>query len=109
MVTATAADPTPLPALSLDVQGRTAAQDPPGSRTADVHFAGGFEATPVVSRNELASGETRQGPMIVESMDTTIVVPPGWSVTSDDVRIVELRRTGGGSPEATAATAATAN
>lgn len=109
MVTATAADAGALPALSLDVQGRTAAQEPPGSRTADVHFAGGFRPTPVVARGELAGGEARHGPMIVESMDTTIVVPPGWSVETDAVGILELRRAGGDASEAAAATAAAAN
>ena len=29
--------------------------------------------------DRLAPGETRAGPLIVESMDSTVVVPPGWT------------------------------
>jgi N-methylhydantoinase A/oxoprolinase/acetone carboxylase beta subunit len=49
----------------------------------------------VVARSELIGAEPQAGPMIVESMDTTVVVPPGWVVESDAVGILELRRTGG--------------
>jgi N-methylhydantoinase A len=95
MVTATAADTRGLPALSLDVHGRTATAETPGARTADVHFEGGFRKTPVIGRSALIGAESQVGPMIVESMDTTVVVPPGWVVESDAVGILELRRTGG--------------
>jgi hypothetical protein len=30
--------------------------------------------------------------LIVESMDTTVVVPPPWTVGGDDVGVLELRR-----------------
>jgi len=109
-VTATAAGDGVLPALSLDVRGRTAAEQPRGTRTAEVHFEGGFQPTPVVARAELIGAEPRQGPMIVESMDTTIVVPPGWVVESDAVGILELRRSGGSeSSEAAAGVVAAAS
>jgi N-methylhydantoinase A len=110
MVTATAADTGALPALSLDVHGRTAAADAPEARTADVHFDGGFQPTPVIARTELIGAESRQGPLIVESLDTTVVVPPGWTVESDEVGILELRRSGGSeSSEAAAGAVAAAN
>jgi N-methylhydantoinase A len=35
----------------------------------------GFVETPVVRRERAAAAE---GPLIVESMDSTVVVPPGW-------------------------------
>jgi N-methylhydantoinase A len=91
LVTATAHGAGALPSLSLDVRGRTAAPEAAEERTADVHFAdGGFRPTPVVARSALAGTGERPGPLIVESMDTTVVVPPGWTISSDDVGILNL-------------------
>jgi N-methylhydantoinase A len=48
-------------------------------RMREVWFAGtGFAPTPVHWRDGLAAGEALPGPAIVEAVDTTIVVPPGW-------------------------------
>jgi N-methylhydantoinase A len=109
LVTATAPESAGLPALSLDVRGRAhapAAEE----RTADVHFIdGGFRPTPVVARATLTGAGERQGPLIVESMDTTVVVPPGWSVASDDVGILDLRRTGAAESTTAGASAARAS
>jgi N-methylhydantoinase A len=105
-VTATAADKQEIKALSLDVRGQTATTEPPGARTANVFFGDDFQSTPVVSRSEFVGGGSRSGPLIVESMDTTVVVPPGWSVESDSTGILELRRDGAdGSSEARAGAA----
>ena len=50
------------------------------ARTRQVYFPGhGYAATRVVRRESLAPGEGADGPMIVESMDSTVVVPPEWS------------------------------
>ncbi|HXH82220.1 MAG TPA: hydantoinase/oxoprolinase family protein, partial [Candidatus Tectomicrobia bacterium] len=38
----------------------------------------GLASCPVVPRTALTPGTVRQGPLVVESADTTIVVPPGW-------------------------------
>jgi len=103
LVTATADGAGTLPSLSLDVRGRTAAPQDAGERTADVHFAdGGFRPTPVVARSALAGTGERAGPLIVESMDTTVVVPPGWTISSDAVGILDLRRSGGDTTTTTA-------
>jgi N-methylhydantoinase A len=101
LVTATAADTAPLPALSLDVRGDAPAGERPAARTAEVHFGDAFQTTPVVARTELIGAAVRQGPLIVESMDTTVVVPPGWAVESDPVGILELRRTAAPAPPQT--------
>jgi N-methylhydantoinase A len=93
-VTATAADGHEIPPLSLDVRGQTVTSEPPGARTADVYFGEEFHSTPVVSRAEFVGGGRRSGPLIVESMDTTVVVPPEWTVESDATGILELRREG---------------
>ncbi len=50
-----------------------------GSRLAD--FGDGFVDTPVRSRGSLA--EPAAGPLLVDEYDTTIVVPPGWTVRLD--------------------------
>jgi N-methylhydantoinase A len=43
----------------------------------------GRAACEVVARESLAPGSERAGPLIVEAMDTTIVVPPGWRLRVD--------------------------
>lgn len=102
-VTVTAAEKAGIPSLSLEVRGQAASEEPPAARTVDVHFGDAFQTTPVVARSELVGVELRSGPLIVESMDTTVVVPPGWTVQGDDVGILELRRDGAeGSSEAAA-------
>ena len=91
-ITVTAADTAALPTLSLDVRGHAAVKEPPGARTVGVHFKdGGFRPTGVVSRTALIGCGERAGPLIVESMDSTVVVPPGWVVESDAVGILEMR------------------
>jgi N-methylhydantoinase A len=107
-VTATAADKHEIPALSLDVRGQTATAKPPGARTGDTYFDDGFQPTPVMPRSELVGASQQPGPLIVESMDTTVVVPPGWTVESDATGILELRRESAAGPSQAAAGAAVA-
>ena len=53
----------------------------------------------VLAREDLTGAE-RPGPVIVESMDTTVVVPPGWSCRAGDQGCIVLeRRRGPGRPE----------
>lgn len=42
----------------------------------------GFVETPVISRQDL-SPTSRAGPVLVHEYDTTVVVPPGFSISSD--------------------------
>jgi N-methylhydantoinase A len=52
-----------------------------GSEERDVWFPdAGFTATPVRRRESLAARDALEGPLVVEEMDSTIVVPPGWSL-----------------------------
>jgi N-methylhydantoinase A/oxoprolinase/acetone carboxylase beta subunit len=62
-----------------------------GSRA--VAWARAPEATPVYDWDGLAIGTTFSGPAIVESVDTTIPIPPGHQVTVGGQG--ELRVTGG--------------
>jgi N-methylhydantoinase A len=106
LVTATAAGTGALPDLSLDVRGSAGAAESRGERSVDVYFDGAIQKTPVVARADLIGTEPRQGPMIVESMDTTVVVPPGWDVQSDDAGVLELRRGDAAQADKTAAAGA---
>ncbi|WP_240782453.1 hydantoinase/oxoprolinase family protein [Roseococcus sp. SYP-B2431] len=55
---------------------------PIGERRA--HFPQtGFAATPVFARDDLQPGDVLQGPLLVEQMDTTTIVPPGFRCTVD--------------------------
>jgi N-methylhydantoinase A len=50
----------------------------------------GLRPCDVVPRDALAPGAARPGPLIVESMDTTVVVPPGWRLTVEEHGIIVL-------------------
>jgi len=52
----------------------------------------GSTPCPVHWRDGLAAGETLAGPAIVEAMDSTIVVPPGWIASVDGKGYIRLRR-----------------
>ena len=72
----------------------------------DVWF-GGPVPCPVIGRHDLASGPSaggagepappgvaRPGPFIVEEMDCTVVVPPGWSAALDERGFILMARSG---------------
>ncbi|MCY7301776.1 MAG: hydantoinase/oxoprolinase family protein [Thermoleophilia bacterium] len=64
-----------------------------GPERRDVFFPGsGFVATDIVRCDRLAPAETRLGPVIVESMDSTVVVPPGWTLSASPTGILDLTR-----------------
>lgn len=59
-----------------------------------VYFPGpGYVETPVVRRSRLSPGAELAGPLVVEEMDATIVVPPGWSLSVLAGGILEVTRT----------------
>ena len=61
--------------------------------TRDVHFPGhGFVPATIVRREALAAGTRLDGPAIVESMDSTVVVPPGWSLHAAPSGILDLEK-----------------
>jgi N-methylhydantoinase A len=49
-----------------------------GERDAYFQSLGGFAPTPVFDRGLLAPGAEVEGPAIVEQLDTTTVIGPGW-------------------------------
>ncbi len=50
-----------------------------GTRAVWLAETGGFVSCPVYDRDRLRSGNCFAGPAIVEQMDATTVVPPGWT------------------------------
>ncbi len=63
-------------------------------RKRDVWFSEtGFAATPVHWRDGLTPGTQIAGPAIIEAMDSTTVIPPGWQARIDDLGYIRLVRT----------------
>jgi N-methylhydantoinase A len=52
----------------------------------------GFVDTPIYQRDALSRIDRLLGPAIIEQMDTTTVVPPGWIVTIDAMANLLLTR-----------------
>lgn len=65
--------------------------------TRNVLFVGqeGFIETPVYHRDSFVPGLNAEGPMIIDQMDCTTVVPPNWTVKTDGYRNLHLSRKGG--------------
>lgn len=64
----------------IDPAGRKAVAEPTEMRRV---WFGGWQEVPVYWRDHLPLDWSREGPMIVEQMDTTLVVEPGCRVTGD--------------------------
>ena len=59
--------------------------------TRPVHLWGDDQAVPVLERRALVAGQSFAGPAIVEERETTIVIPPGWHASVDQVGCVVAR------------------
>jgi N-methylhydantoinase A len=80
-----------LPELQLGRLPAPAASGRHGAR--EVWFAEtGFAATPVHWRDDLAADQRLAGPAIIEALDSTIVVPPGWIASVYGGGYIRLRR-----------------
>ena len=53
------------------------------ARVERVQRPGGPVRCAVLPRDGLEPGFERPGPLIIEAMDTTVVVPPGWRCRAD--------------------------
>lgn len=85
-LTARVARPTPHPEAPSEV-----ARLAPSSR--QVWFAAtGFVDTPIYQRHAIPFDSRIAGPAVIEQMDTTTIVPPGWNVTLDRMANLILRR-----------------
>jgi N-methylhydantoinase A len=71
----------------LDLSRREApraAAAAPERRAREVYFKEtGLARCDVLPRDGLPAGQARPGPLVIEAMDTTVVVPPGWRCRAD--------------------------
>jgi N-methylhydantoinase A len=58
--------------------------EPPVRERRPVWFDGAPHDTAVVMRDELRAGHRLTGPLVIEQLDTTTVVPPGVSCAVDE-------------------------
>jgi len=86
LVTIRLVSTAPLQRVSLSDVDRQegAAVQPAGSRRAFFAECGGFTDVPVYDRLDLAPGFRRDGPLIVEQLDSTTIVGGGQSMHVDD-------------------------
>ncbi|MEM7742579.1 MAG: hydantoinase/oxoprolinase family protein [Pseudomonadota bacterium] len=69
---------------SLRVRQEPPTEDPPVPKTREVWFRGQGAATATVHRREtLPAGFTTTGPAIIESLESTTLVRPGWTARVD--------------------------
>jgi N-methylhydantoinase A/oxoprolinase/acetone carboxylase beta subunit len=64
----------------------------PATRQAYFGRKHGSVETEVVTRDAISG--RRPGPIIIEEPDTTVAVPPGWSVERDRFNVLVLTRNG---------------
>ncbi len=84
------------PKLELAHAPEAQSGDVPGPQSRPAIFgAAGEMETKIFRRDALAAGKGVAGPAIVEQLDSTTVVPPGWSVTPDDYGNLVLEREAG--------------
>ncbi len=95
------AEPVQLVTLRLTALGRrkdiTLAQtgDPSAARVRhrDVWFAAtGFVETDVHWRDGLIPGTVLTGPVVIEALDSTVVIPPGWRAVVDGMGYLRVTR-----------------
>jgi N-methylhydantoinase A len=60
----------------------------------EVHFGGSGSGvqTPVYARQDLAAGTSLEGPAVIEQLDSTTLVPPGWRADVDDWLNIRMHR-----------------
>lgn len=78
-----ASGPQPHIDLPVAAEDRDAERARKGARQAYFETAGGYVDTPVYDRERLLAGASFEGPAIVEEAESTVIVPPGSSVSID--------------------------
>lgn len=86
-----AALPARVPDLRPSVTGRSGALAPMALRRTFFEPAG-FVDCPVYGRDALVAGDRIEGPVILEQMDTTTVVPPDFCCEVDDALNLRLKK-----------------
>jgi N-methylhydantoinase A len=82
---------TPKPQLKRhELNGAGAAAN--GSRPVHFDSSGGAVESPVYVRSELPAGARIEGPAIIDQLDSTTVVPPGWRAEVDEWLNIRMHR-----------------
>lgn len=81
-----------IPALAIR-QAPVASGDPVKGRR-KLRAGGGTTEGPVLDRAAMPAGYAVDGPAIIESLESTIRVPPGWRAAMDDDGFVRMTREG---------------
>jgi len=82
---------TPKPQLKQhELNGGSA--KPRGSRSVHFESSGSAVDTPLYVRADLAAGTQLDGPVIVDQLDSTTVVPPGWRAEVDEWLNIRMHR-----------------
>ena len=66
--------------------------EPKGSRPVHFDASGDAVETPCFFRSELAAGTELEGPAIIDQLDSTTVVPPGWQAEVDEWLNIRMKR-----------------
>jgi len=80
------------PEIAFDTSSRLAST--PGAAKAErsIPLWPGVGQVPVYDRHALAAGQLVEGPAIIEERETTIVLPPEWTATVNDIGCVVATR-----------------
>lgn len=87
--------------LRVEAVGRTEASPRPDLEQGDmpepvqsqmVHWENGDVDTPIYDRDTLPAGSTYAGPAVITQLDTTTIIPPGWSATVHPSAALLLKR-----------------
>ena len=64
------------------------------ARSRPVHFdaSGAPVETPLYLRSELPAGTNLAGPAVIEQLDSTTLVPPGWRAEVDEWLNIRMHR-----------------
>ena len=90
----TASLPVAKPDLKRFVAKRGAGPEPSARREVFFEDEGGFVECPIYERQDLAAGDRIPGPVVIEQMDATTVIPPDFEAEVDDfLNLYIARRT----------------
>jgi N-methylhydantoinase A len=53
------------------------------SGTREVYFENGFCETPIYTKEKVPAGQVLAGPAVIEQMDSTLLIEPGWTASVD--------------------------
>jgi N-methylhydantoinase A len=80
------------PTVDLTLLGRSTADGPVDVGVRPVYFDGAWSQARVIDRSALSAGMVVTGPAVLEQLDATTVLPPGWTATVDGLGSLRVTR-----------------